>query len=583
MDGCTYKYKIEEISLTNGEPIVPGKINVFVGANNCGKTQLLKDVLAYITGKDEEFVLLKEMKTSRPNNWEELRDAYNMQFRENTSGAQLRHIVPTLDKKPVDITVHGSDNTMNSWLNDNECQFRKVTGAGLVTFLNTDERLNLASSKQVQNLRTQGAKNVLEALYISGVESTYTVRKNIQNIFATDVHLDTSNLGMLQYKVGKDLSSISENTQTAYKQLENYPLLDDQGDGLRSALGIISALVSIKKPIILLDEPEAFLHPPQAMQLGAIISNLIDESQQIFIATHSADFLRGLISTTRDAVIIHLHRSSSDITASKVLDSTALQQIIKDPLLSSSRVLEGMFYKGVVATEADADTVFYQRLYQKKFASDEIHFVNAHNKQTLKKIIAPYQKLGIKFALIADADVIRDKHDMSEILSITQNEDVKNEILSKRDMLYSYFDSQSRYEILSKLKEETLKLANQELPDPSASEEEIASALFDFRMVLGNLREESDILASFKNSGRASLPEDQQLVFDELCKDCSSIGFFIVPVGELESWLVDCGINKTKNKSKWISKALDALFTLEYDSKKEIWRFIDKLKNFLTS
>lgn len=60
-----------------------------------------------------------------------------------------------------------------------------------------------------------------------------------------------------------------------------------------------------------------------------------------------------------------------------------------------------MFYKGVVATEADADAVFYQRLFRQKGAADEIHFVNMHNKQTLKKIIKPYQKLRIKFALIA--------------------------------------------------------------------------------------------------------------------------------------------------------------------------------------
>ena len=109
---------------------------------------------------------------------------------------------------------------------------------------------------------------------------------------------------------------------------------------------------------------EAFLHPPQALQLGEIISGLVEPSQQIFIATHSADFLRGLLSSTRDAVIIHLDRVEN-ITEANVLDSATLNQIITDPLLSSSRVLEGMFYKGVVATEADADAVFYQRLFQK--------------------------------------------------------------------------------------------------------------------------------------------------------------------------------------------------------------------------
>ena len=53
---------------------------------------------------------------------------------------------------------------------------------------------------------------------------------------------------------------------------------------------MISAIVSNKKPVFLLDEPEAFLHPPQALQLGEIISGLVEPSQQIFIATHSADF-----------------------------------------------------------------------------------------------------------------------------------------------------------------------------------------------------------------------------------------------------------------------------------------------------
>lgn len=205
-------------------------------------------------------------------------------------------------------------------------------------------------------------------------------------------------------------------TRVAYSQVSRYPILDNQGDGLRSYVGMISALMSLSKPIILLDEPEAFLHPPQAMQLGMSIANLVKDSQQIFISTHSADFLRGLLSSTNDAVIVHLSRPTETLTKANVLDSDTLNTIIKDPLLSSSRVLEGMFYKGVVATEADADAVFYQRLFQKIGASDEIHFVNAHNKQTLKKVIQPYQNLGIKFALIADADVIRDKVEFESLI-----------------------------------------------------------------------------------------------------------------------------------------------------------------------
>ena len=260
---------------------------------------------------------------------------------------------------------------------------------------------------------------------------------------------------------------------------------------MRSVLGIVSAIVAVKKPIILLDEPEAFLHPPQALQLGEIISKLVQPAQQIFIATHSADFLRGLLGSTRDAVIIHLDRAEN-VTKAKVLDSDTLNKIVTNPLLSSSRVLEGMFYRGVVATEADADAVFYQRMFQKIGVADEIHFVNAHNKQTLKKLIEPYEKLGIKFAMIADADVVRDKREFTDILQIIPDGQLKNQIFQERDAIMDYFETRDKYEILCELHEKNRKLV-EEVTIPGRDDSgAVESALFDFRNELKKLREESE-------------------------------------------------------------------------------------------
>lgn len=56
-----YNYRINKINLKDGTPVEPGRINVFVGANNCGKTQLLKDMLAYMTGSRTEPVLLTDL------------------------------------------------------------------------------------------------------------------------------------------------------------------------------------------------------------------------------------------------------------------------------------------------------------------------------------------------------------------------------------------------------------------------------------------------------------------------------------------------------------------------------------------
>lgn len=576
-----YAYRIDSLKLKQGTPVKTGKINVFVGANNCGKTQVLKDMLSYITGSANSHVVLEELAITFPETWKAMKESYCIPVYDTNSGQQLRHISPTLDAKRLEFTTTNLEDNLEKWLINNKLQFRKLTGASFVTFLNTDNRLKLAAAQPVQNLEKNGVKNVLEALYLAGAESTFKVRENAKAIFNTDVYLDTSNLGTIQYKVGKDFSGISENTQKSHSELSPYPLLDTQGDGLRSAVGIISALTAVKKPIILMDEPEAFLHPPQALLLGEMISNLIDDSQQIFIATHSADFVRGLLSTTRDAVIIHLDRISDTETIAHPLDSVTLNKIITNPLLSSSRVLEGMFYKGVVATEADADTVFYQRLFQRVNASDEIHFVNAHNKQTLKNIIEPYQKLGIRYALIADADIIRDKHDLTEILKLTADETTKATILSLRDEVYEFFQSKSKYETLCELKGKTLELASKDLPE-NYTDDEISKILFDFRSELKKLREESDDLAALKNSGKNCMPPEIQSKFIKLCEECSQIGLFIVPVGELESWLVDYGIKKSNQKTKWITSALDKLFELEYDANKEIWIFIDLLKRYLT-
>lgn len=538
-------------------------------------------MLAYITGTQVDGVVLNELEVPYPETWDAIAQAYDMKIVESDSGKQLRHVAPALDKNPTVRTSPDILFALSHWLANDKREFRSATGAGLVTYLNTDNRLKLAMSQKVEpDLNKRGAKNVLEALFMAGIDATEKVRQYIKSIFGKDIYLDCSNLGLLQFKIGKDFSSISDNPQVAIKQLSIYPILDVQGDGLRSALGIISAIISARKPVILIDEPEAFLHPPQALQLGEIISSLVDDSKQIFIATHSADFLRGLLSSTRDAVIIHLDRTA-DVTDAKVLDSATLNQIVTDPLLSSSRVLEGMFYKGVVATEADADSVFYQRLFQKIGAADEVHFVNAHNKQTLKKLIAPYQQLGVKFAMIADADVIRDTHEFTDILQITSDEQLKNQILQERETILAHFQRQSKYEVFCELKAKTKELVEQTTVTETTALDIIERELFDFRTKLKKLREESDELAELKKSGRASLPADLQVRFDSLWDKCASIGLFIVNVGELESWLIDYGINRTSNKSKWISEALSKLFEIEPDNNKAVWKFVDALKAFL--
>ena len=79
-------------------------------------------------------------------------------------------------------------------------------------------------------------------------------------------------------------------------------LLETQGDGMRSfAAVMLHALVERTHSVQFLDEPEAFLHPPQARLLGRYIAEgRAGRSSQLFIATHNTDVLEGLIEGGSD-------------------------------------------------------------------------------------------------------------------------------------------------------------------------------------------------------------------------------------------------------------------------------------------
>lgn len=87
--------------------------------------------------------------------------------------------------------------------------------------------------------------------------------------------------------------------------------------------------------MFLVDEPEAFLHPPQARVLGENFSSLLGE-RQAFISTHSIEFIKGLLSTNQARVkIIRLERDGEKNPV-HYLQPEDLKAIWTDPLITPS-------------------------------------------------------------------------------------------------------------------------------------------------------------------------------------------------------------------------------------------------------
>jgi OLD-like protein len=106
----------------------------------------------------------------------------------------------------------------------------------------------------------------------------------------------------------------------------------------------------------------------------------------------------------------------NNVNSFNILSPDDLQAIRKDALLSSARVLEGLFYNGGVVVEGDRDSRFYQAVSNKKRPEIDLHFVNADNKQTVSRIRNLYRKLGVRCVGIVDFDVLNSKNEFKRQL-----------------------------------------------------------------------------------------------------------------------------------------------------------------------
>jgi energy-coupling factor transporter ATP-binding protein EcfA2 len=202
------------------------------------------------------------------------------------------------------------------------------------------------------------------------------------------------------------------------ERLERLQTVDAQSDGVRSFANILLTLLSSQFPLVLLDEPEAFLHPPQARMLGRSLSTF-QGTGQLFVATHSLDILLGLVASNPQRVtIVRLTRDENGITRSKVLSPERLSQLWADPLLRFSRALEGLFHDGVLVCEGDTDTQFYSAIADEfeLNAGRHVMFTYAGGKQRIPMVTAALAALGVPVRAVVDFDVLREEQRVKSLV-----------------------------------------------------------------------------------------------------------------------------------------------------------------------
>lgn len=561
--------KLKSFKINNGqEEIILNNITILVGPNNVGKSQTLHDIKNLLElGKNARPIIISEADFDFPNSFETFLSLLKTTESEKTVGNKLIRglksdmLSEEVKDFPFEIYKTAYEN-INRRKNEIMGPFTKY----FVTDLSSSNRLLLASSVNAVNPELKNPANLLQALFLDTTKDS-DLKQAFRSAFDMDIALDYSSMLKLCFRIAKKMPQIPEDPRKAYPITNELAKIEEQGDGFRSLVGIILGLLFSKGRIVLLDEPEAFLHPAQARFLGKWIGDhkdIIDG--QLIISTHNANFLSGILASGQEVDIYRLNRIDNNTTFNKI-PSDATKALFKNPLLSSQRVMESVFYRGVVVCEADADRAIYQGVATINHNSNEdVLFIHSQNKQTLKTVAQLLKDANIPVALIADIDALNNELILNNMITSTTNKPVPQSIIDNRKIIALSVNGKTDRQMLKALTTEVWYLYEQLV----FHKHTLDGAKGALQRITKGITSWSEI----KSKGIEGFDTKIRGIVLQLIDELKKYGVFIVPVGELEGWL-DVG---TKKKNKWIIPALEKIHS--GDASPELIRFVGEILTY---
>lgn len=192
----------------------------------------------------------------------------------------------------------------------------------------------------------------------------------------------------------------------------NLPPVDIKrlGDGWQSimrlvALEVVAELApSDKKVLLLIEEPETYLHPHLRRKLRSVLSDLQNNGNQVCIATHSDE----MISFAEDLNIVRFTRTNTG-TQKHVYSTTTIGQGIKDnERINEHGTHELVFANKVILTEGKCDQ-FAVKLalisHGVDLDAEGISIIDCHTINNIPAYADMCNKLGIPWFAIHDADM----------------------------------------------------------------------------------------------------------------------------------------------------------------------------------
>lgn len=553
---------IDKIILNNKEELKlePDDFVLFVGSNNVGKSRILKDIrldmLNDVHSNTKKNVIINKIEYLSKN--------FNKLLKRRLIKSKLLKFENGL----YHLTLDDGD-TYNFDLNHGYISKRNFLKI-FYTFLSTENRLKITNSINYNYITYNENYNLWIMDVLSKNEMKINkINEKLLNAFgkAIDVFEFGEDTYGKKYKIGTKEEikyTVNQKIRDAKLKLESLENLHEQGDGIRSAVAILASLIVNENSICLIDEPETFLHPPQARILGKNIVEL-SEGRQCFVATHNIDIIRGVLENNSERIkIIKVERNEND-TYLHMLDKNDIAKIANDRNLKYTNILNGLFYDNVVLCENESDCKFYSYILEliDKNISQKTLFCAVGGKDQFKIIAPLLKRLKINYKIIADIDLINSKERLQQLLDAIESNLYDRISVAHREFIDEY--TNNSYSLL-KSQEQIKKEINAIFNDEKFISEENAKKI---KEILKNV----NVFETFKMAGKHILPPGKCTnSYNEIESFLCSNNIYILECGEIERLIPEI----ESHGNKWV----ESVFEIYNDDDKiydEAKKFIKKV------
>lgn len=535
------KVYVDKITFNDGSSFSfnHADIVVFTGPNNSGKSQVLRDIKNYFSDKNIPRIIATGI---------------TPQFMGDIEYLEGKCINKNGNYYLGNIAVNNINDIKWRW---EQKSLRSLSGY-FINHLSTEDRLQAANPANTFDAVNDFPVKPLQKLYIDDKKEKELSALFLQ-AFGTNFIVNRGAGSQIPIHVGKAprMDEGEDRVSVSYlSKLKKLPQIQNQGDGMRSFTGILLDTFISKHCITLIDEPEAFLHPPQARLLGKLLAKNTPNNRQLFISTHSEDFLKGLLDADNEHIKIVRINREEDVNHMNILNNDEVKNLWKDPILRYSNILSGLFHSKVVICESDTDCRFYQAILYAMQDEDAINpdilFTHCGGKQRLKVVLKALKSLNVTTIAIADIDVLNDKTIFKDIVESAGM--AWEEIESHWKSINEYVKSQR-----AQLNTEEVKKAIDDIFNSFQDSQLTTETSEKIKKVI----KRSSAWSKVKETGKSFFSGEAYNAFLKIFDSCKSNGLLIVPVGELE-----CFYKPDSNHGvKWVNNVLG---TVNLKSDKEL-------------